>query len=73
LYTNRTNTVAITIQAEAAQRLKKYAITPAQQQDAMFRSLDPTADTHWGDSSDDEFLKLHLKDGPTMKRIDLQN
>jgi hypothetical protein len=42
-------------------------------QDAMFRAAAPTADTQWSDSLDGEFLRLHLKDGRTVKRIDLQN
>jgi hypothetical protein len=39
-------------------------------QDAAFRAAPRTAGTQWSDSSDGEFLRLHLKDGRELERVD---
>jgi hypothetical protein len=41
-------------------------------QDAAFLTVSGDEETQWTDSLDGEFLRLHLKDGKTFERSDLQ-
>jgi hypothetical protein len=61
------------VPADSRLQCKVWDLDGRVRQDAIFGAVAPTADTQWSDSIDGEFLTLHLKDGRTVKRIDLQN